>query len=82
MFAARSEICVMVAFFTLAVTAHAANAPKDAASLKANCSDFAGRNIDAKAIGLPTRGGTIKAAEIATLGTASLLQDHWRARTG
>jgi hypothetical protein len=47
--------------------AHAAGPPKDIDALTAACSGLAGRAIDAKSIALPTRGGTIKTTEIATL---------------
>src|SRR4051794_23276032 len=72
MFAAGAKFCgAVIALVTFTSTTFAATAPKDTAALKVSCPDFTGRGIDAKAIGLPSRGGSIKSAEIATLGPAS-----------
>jgi feruloyl esterase len=66
-----TRLAILTLSVALAGAAQAAYAAKNPDALKADCAGFAGRAIDAKTITLPTRGGTIKSAEIATLGTAN-----------
>ena len=66
-----AKFCLSIAAVVFAGSAHAAAALKNPDALKAACPGFAGRTIDAKTMTLPTSGGTVKSAEIATLGSAS-----------
>jgi len=60
-------LCVPLLAAATALPAHAAKAQKSTDALTAACAGLAGRTIDAKSIRLPTRGGKIQTAEIATL---------------